>query len=155
MTARAISAAPHWHPPSASASPTSRRWRWPARSRRWARSRPTRRTGFARRISSWRRAPTSNDRAATGAAEGSSMADEKKKGGWAPLAVAGLLGLAIGGGGMFLARGGGGISENRVGEIVHNYLLENPEVLPAAMDELERKQSAAAVAPRRAAFETP
>lgn len=82
------------------------------------------------------------------------MAEDKKKGGWAPLAIAGLLGLAIGGGAVALIRGGG-VSEERVGELVNQHLLENPEVLPAAMDELERKQAAAAVGPRRAAFETP
>lgn len=80
--------------------------------------------------------------------------DTKKKGAWTSLALAGLLGIGLGAGGMLLMRGGG-MSEERVGEIVHNYLLANPEVLPAAMDELEHKQSAAAIGPRRAEFETP
>jgi hypothetical protein len=80
--------------------------------------------------------------------------ETRKKGAWASMAVAGLLGVGLGAGGIVLLRGGG-MSEDRVGEIVHNYLMTNPELLPAAMDELEHKQAASAIGPRRAQFETP
>ena len=73
--------------------------------------------------------------------------------GWLWIVLASIGGIVIGAAAMLLLRGGQ--SDERIGQIVHNYIMENPEVLPAAMQELERKQSAEAVAPRRAEFERP
>lgn len=84
------------------------------------------------------------------------MAEERSGrsgGGWPMMALAGLAGIGIGASAMLYFRGGA--DEARIGNIVHDYVMENPELLPAAMEELERKQAAAAVGPRRAQFETP
>ena len=83
------------------------------------------------------------------------MSDKKGRfpGGRAGLAIAGVAGLAIGGGGMVLAQGG--VGDDRVERIVHNYILDNPEIIPEAMERLEQRQAAAAIGPRRAQFETP
>jgi protein-disulfide isomerase len=59
--------------------------------------------------------------------------------------VAGLLGIAIGVGGMLAANG----------YFVRAYLLEHPEVLPEAMERLRTRETAGAVRQHRAALETP
>lgn len=83
------------------------------------------------------------------------MSDKKSRlaGGRTGLLVAGGVGLLVGGGAMVLAQGGFG--EARVERIVHDYILENPEILPEAMERLEQRQAAAAIEPRRAQLETP
>ena len=79
--------------------------------------------------------------------------DKGRSGGWAAMTLAALVGIAIGAAAMFYFRAAPG--EERIGEAVRNYLLANPEVLPEAMNELERKQAAAAIGPHRAQIETP
>jgi protein-disulfide isomerase len=59
--------------------------------------------------------------------------------------VAGLLGAVVGGGGVaYVSR-----------ESVRDYLLENPEVLPEAMDRLRSREAARMVSANRAALERP
>lgn len=79
--------------------------------------------------------------------------DERRAGGWPSLALAGVAGIAIGALAMVLI--GGGASDERVARIVRNTLMAQPEILPEAMAELDRKQAATAIGPRRAQFETP
>jgi protein-disulfide isomerase len=71
--------------------------------------------------------------------------------------VAGLVGLALGGGAVALASGGGAIGGERarVEQIVKAYLLEHPEILPEAMEVLRQRDTAKVVLANRAAFETP
>lgn len=76
-----------------------------------------------------------------------------RAGGWLSLTLAGVAGIAIGALVMLLI--GGGISDDRIANVVRNTLLEQPEILPEAMAELDRKQAASAIGPRRAQFETP
>lgn len=78
---------------------------------------------------------------------------ERRAGGWMGLAIAGVAGIAIGALAMLLL--GGGMGDERIARIVRNTLLEQPEILPEAMAELNRKEAAAAIGPRRAEFETP
>jgi protein-disulfide isomerase len=66
-------------------------------------------------------------------------------GGWKVAVAAGLLGAAVGAGGMFAASG----------PVVRGYLLEHPEVLPEAMQRLEARQAAKSVGRSRSAIETP
>lgn len=68
-----------------------------------------------------------------------------RSGGWALAGVALLLGVAIGVGIMLAASG----------HFVRAYLLAHPEVLPEAMERLQARQAASAVAANRAALETP
>ena len=42
-----------------------------------------------------------------------------------------------------------------VEHVVHDYILENPEILPEAMNELQRRQSAQQLAGVRSTVETP
>jgi protein-disulfide isomerase len=49
----------------------------------------------------------------------------------------------------------GPASDARIAQGVRDTLMAEPEILPKAMEELERKQLAAAVGPRRAQFEAP
>jgi protein-disulfide isomerase len=75
-------------------------------------------------------------------------------------AVAGLVGIALGGGAVALATGqlGGSGSDpgrQRVEKIVHDYVLANPEIIPQAMERLQSREMAKAVDANRAAFETP
>lgn len=66
-------------------------------------------------------------------------------GGWKTALVAGLLGAAIGGGAVaYTSR-----------QSVRDYLLENPEVLPEAMDRLRARESAKMVSANRTALERP
>jgi protein-disulfide isomerase len=71
--------------------------------------------------------------------------------------VAGLVGLALGGGAVALASGGGAIGgeRGRVEQIVKAYLLENPEILPEAMEVLRQRETANVVLANRSALETP
>jgi protein-disulfide isomerase len=75
-------------------------------------------------------------------------------------AVAGLVGLVIGGGAVALASGqlggaGSGPGRQRVEKIVHDYVLAHPEIIPQAMERLQAREMAKAVDANRAAFETP
>jgi protein-disulfide isomerase len=74
-------------------------------------------------------------------------------GGWIGIAGAGLVGLLIGGAGMLLVQGGAG--DAQVERVVHDYILDHPEIIPEAMERLEQRQAAAAIEPRRAQIETP
>ncbi len=66
-------------------------------------------------------------------------------GGWKIALAAGLLGAAVGGGAVaYVSR-----------ESVRDYLLENPEILPEAMDKLREREAARMVSANRAALETP
>lgn len=78
---------------------------------------------------------------------------ERRASGWMGLAIAGVAGIAIGALVMLLL--GGGIGDERIKRVVREALLEQPEILPEAMAELNRKEAAAAIGPRRAEFETP
>ena len=78
---------------------------------------------------------------------------ERRASGWLGLAIAGVAGIAIGALAMLLF--GSGASDERIARVVRNTLLEQPEILPEAMAELNRKEAAAAIGPRRAEFETP
>jgi protein-disulfide isomerase len=69
----------------------------------------------------------------------------KGAGGWTTALVAGLIGAAVGGGAVAYASR----------ESVRDYLLENPEVLPEAMDRLRAREAAKVVSANRAALETP
>ncbi len=65
--------------------------------------------------------------------------------GWKTALAAGLLGALIGGGAVAYGSR----------ESVRDYLLENPEILPEAMDRLREREAAKAVAANREALETP
>ena len=80
--------------------------------------------------------------------KGSRLADGKSG-----LLLAGAVGLLIGGGAMVLAQGGFG--DSRTERIVRDYILENPEIIPEAMERLQQREAAAAIEPRRAQLETP
>ena len=66
-------------------------------------------------------------------------------GGWKGVLAAALLGALI----------GGGIVAFASRQSVRDYLLENPEILPEAMDRLHAKEAAKIVEANRAAIETP
>ena len=65
--------------------------------------------------------------------------------GWRTPLVAGLLGLLVGVAAMLAANG----------YFVRAYLLENPEIIPEAMERLRARENAQAVGAQRAALETP
>ncbi|HEX9945945.1 MAG TPA: DsbA family protein [Allosphingosinicella sp.] len=66
-------------------------------------------------------------------------------GSWTVALAAGLIGAAVGGGAVaYVSR-----------ESVRDYLLENPEVLPEAMDKLRARETAKIVSANRGALETP
>ena len=66
-------------------------------------------------------------------------------GGWKTAAAAGLLGALVGGGAVaYVSR-----------ESVRDYLLENPEVLPLAMDRLREREATRVISANRASLETP
>lgn len=83
------------------------------------------------------------------------MTDKKGRlaGGMSGLLLAGAVGLVVGGGAMVLAQGGFG--DARTERVVHDYILENPEIIPEAMERLQQREAAAAIGPRRAQLETP
>ncbi|MGA9581513.1 MAG: DsbA family protein [Allosphingosinicella sp.] len=66
-------------------------------------------------------------------------------GGWKTAAAAGLLGALV----------GGGVVAYASRESVRDYLLENPEVLPEAMDRLRSREAAKIVSANRTALERP
>lgn len=69
-----------------------------------------------------------------------------------------LLGAAIGGVAMYLGSSRLAATtgdQARIGQIVHDYLLSHPEVLPAAMDVLRDKEHARTIADNRAAILNP
>jgi protein-disulfide isomerase len=66
-------------------------------------------------------------------------------GGWKTALAAGLVGALVGGGAVaYVSR-----------ESVRDYLLENPEILPEAMDRLREREAARVVSANRSALETP
>jgi protein-disulfide isomerase len=71
--------------------------------------------------------------------------------------IAGVAGLVIGGAAVALASGGGmpGSDRAHVERIVKSYLLENPQIIPEAMEVLRSRESAAVVKANRSALETP
>ena len=75
------------------------------------------------------------------------MTDERRPraGGWKVTVLAGLVGVAIGAGAMLAANG----------YFIRSYLLEHPEILPEAMERLQAREMASAVAQHRSALETP
>jgi protein-disulfide isomerase len=83
------------------------------------------------------------------------VADAKANGGdWRFSLVAALLGILIGGAAMFLLSGSG-TNRAETEQVVREYILANPEILPQAMDRLQQRQAGQAVAANRAAIETP
>jgi protein-disulfide isomerase len=81
------------------------------------------------------------------------MAEKPGRGsGWLSLALAALAGLGIGAAAMLYF---GGAGDERIARVVRETIMEEPELLPEAMQALEQRQAAAAVAPRRADFERP
>ncbi len=83
------------------------------------------------------------------------MAEAKEKGSdWRFSLVAGLIGILIGGLAVWLVAGGG---SNRAAteQIVRDYILANPEILPQAMDRLQQRQASGAIRDNRASIETP
>lgn len=77
----------------------------------------------------------------------------RRGGFWLPILLAAVAGIAIGVAAMLWLRGPAG--DARVAQVVHNYIMDHPEILPEAMEVLERRQAAAAIGPRRAQLETP
>ncbi len=75
------------------------------------------------------------------------MADSSRpgSGGWKIWLIAGLLGALLGAGAMLAANG----------YFIRSYLLENPEILPEAMERLQQRESAEIVEQHRDALETP
>jgi protein-disulfide isomerase len=72
------------------------------------------------------------------------------------MAVAGIAGLLIGGVGVALASGGGFSGDRaEVEQIVHDYVLANPEIIPEAMQRLQDRKTGEVIGQNRAAFETP
>ena len=80
------------------------------------------------------------------------MSRTAKTFGWPVIALAVVAGAALGGLGMTLARGGeGGPSP----AAVRAAIMADPQMLPDAMEELQRREAAAAIGPQRAALERP
>jgi protein-disulfide isomerase len=71
--------------------------------------------------------------------------------------MAAVGGLVIGGAGVAIASGGGALSSDRakVEQIVREYVLANPEIIPEAMQALQDQKMGEVVGQNRAAFETP
>jgi protein-disulfide isomerase len=68
--------------------------------------------------------------------------------GWKAGLAFGLIGALVGGGAVAL-------TTRQSGADIRDYLLENPEVLPEAMQRLEERRAARNIAANRAAIETP
>jgi protein-disulfide isomerase len=49
----------------------------------------------------------------------------------------------------------GGADRGRIETVVHDYILDHPEILPEAMERLQDRETAKAIAPMRHAFVTP
>jgi protein-disulfide isomerase len=71
--------------------------------------------------------------------------------------VAGLVGLVVGGSAVALASRTGAVGGDRarVEQIVRDYVLKNPEIIPEAMEVLQNRRTGAVVSDNRAGFETP
>jgi protein-disulfide isomerase len=70
--------------------------------------------------------------------------------------LAGLAGVLLGGGAVALVSSGGALSERaEVEQVVRDYILAHPEIIPEAMGRLQDRQFASVVEENRAAFETP
>jgi protein-disulfide isomerase len=71
--------------------------------------------------------------------------------------AAGIVGLLIGGGAMALVSGtgGGGGTRTEIEQIVREYVLANPEIIPEAMQRLQDREAGKVVDANRAALETP
>jgi protein-disulfide isomerase len=71
--------------------------------------------------------------------------------------LAGVAGALLGGGAVALisSRGSDVPQRGQVEQVVREYILANPEILPEAMARLQEKQLGGVVAANRAAFETP
>ena len=73
--------------------------------------------------------------------------------------IAAVAGVLVGASAMALASSGGllggGGSRGEVEQIVKSYILENPEIIPQAMDVLKQRETSQAVAANRAAFQAP
>lgn len=82
------------------------------------------------------------------------VTERRGVGRWLMPLVAGVLGGAIGAGGVVLL-GGGGADTARIENTVREYVLANPELLPEAMDRLRDKQNATAVAQSGGQLTTP
>lgn len=76
-----------------------------------------------------------------------------RTGNWLIVALAVVAGGALGALAMLLL--GGSAERGRIEQVVHNYIMDHPEILPQAMERLDQRQAATAIAPRRAQFETP
>lgn len=73
------------------------------------------------------------------------MTTDGAGGGWKTALAAGLIGALVGGGAVaYVSR-----------QSVRDYLLENPEILPQAMDRLRSREAAKMVSANRAALERP
>lgn len=75
-------------------------------------------------------------------------------------ATAALFALAGAGGGWWYANqrataGISGADRAAIEDVVRNYILENPEILPEAMDRLQAREAEARIGPLRGALETP
>lgn len=71
--------------------------------------------------------------------------------------IAALAGIVIGGGAMALASGGGvpGTERARVEQIVKSYLLDNPQIIPEAMEVLRQRETSKVVDANRDGLEAP
>jgi len=70
--------------------------------------------------------------------------------------LAGVAGLLVGGSAVaFSGFGAGGGGRAEVEGIVRNYLLTHPEIIPAAMEQLQAREAAKVVRANRQALETP
>jgi hypothetical protein len=93
--------------------------------------------------------------------------------GWRDAAIAGVVGAVVGAGAVMVAqhrdtgpdKGAGAVmvAQDRdteldkaaIGQIVHDYILEHPDIVPEAMHRLEEQRSAKLVAEHRKAIERP
>ena len=78
-----------------------------------------------------------------------------EKGGWKTGAVAGLTGLLIGGGAVGRYYGFAAPDRAATEAIVRDYILNNGEILPEAMDRVAQRRAAASVGQHRAVLERP
>lgn len=71
--------------------------------------------------------------------------------------AAGLVGVALGASAMALAPGGqvAGADRAAIERIVHDYILEHPEIIPEAIERLQAREMAKVVDANREAIETP
>jgi protein-disulfide isomerase len=71
--------------------------------------------------------------------------------------LAGLIGLVVGGSAVALASRTGAVGGDRarVEQIVREYVLKNPEIIPEAMEALQDRRTGSIVRDNRVAFETP